>query len=316
MNQQLPKVYVSILNWNGYRNTIACLQSLQESNYENIHLVVIDNGSRDDSVGEIKKAFADIEIIQTGENLGFAGGHKVAVDRALRKEIDALWLLNNDLVVRPDALSNLVAAYQKYGIGLYNSAVLDSSATYVNLASFQLREKSRGSKPIKQRVPLVHMLTHGEILEVYRLTGSNIFLPTSLIEQYGFIDTSFFMYAEDTDYGLRLQAAGIPNYVVLTSVVMHEGRGSWKNEQRLAEVMNYYKVRNGIALAKRHFGIIAVISEIWKTVSKYLWKALLRSILMRQNLQVVYPTQYYQLVGLRDGLRGRMGRTYDPQDFI
>lgn len=315
MNQQLPKVYVSILNWNGYRNTIACLQSLKESNYENMHLVVIDNGSQDDSVDEIEKAFADIEIIQTGENLGFAGGHKVAVDYALTKEIDALWLLNNDLIVRPDALSNLVSAHQKYGMGIYNSAVLDSSATYINPGSFQLREKSRRPKS-KQRVPLLDMLTYGEILEVYRLTGSNIFLPTSLIEQYGFIDTSFFMYAEDTDYGLRLQAAGIPNYVVLTSVVIHEGRSSWKNQQRLAEVMSYYKMRNSLVLAKRHFGNFVVVGEIWKTVNKHLWKSLLRSLLMRQNFRDVYPTQYYQLIGLRDGLLGRMGRTYDPQDFI
>src|SRR5579863_8615618 len=106
--QLKPKVSVIVLNWNGGNDTVGCLSSLQRLNYENCSVIVIDNGSTDDSPALIREAFPDVELLETGQNLGFAGGCNVGIRRALAQRADFIWLLNNDTTVHPDALNAMV----------------------------------------------------------------------------------------------------------------------------------------------------------------------------------------------------------------
>ncbi len=147
-----PKVAIIVLNWNGWQDTIECLESLQQITYPNYQIIVVDNGSTDGSVEKIK-AWARGEIpveskffeynpntkpvqwveydrqtaeaggipeeedklaelpssrriilIQTGENLGFAGGNNVGIKYALRAENSYICLLNNDTIIDPQCL--------------------------------------------------------------------------------------------------------------------------------------------------------------------------------------------------------------------
>ena len=104
-----PTVYIILLNWHGWRDTIACLDSLASLDYTNYHLQVVDNGSTDNSVACIRAAHPEVSIIETGRNLGFSGGCNVGVRRALEEGADYIWLLNNDTTVDPQALSAMVA---------------------------------------------------------------------------------------------------------------------------------------------------------------------------------------------------------------
>ena len=78
----MQRVDVVILNWNGWLDTIACLESLRRQDYCNFNLLVVDNDSTDGSVERIKQVMPSLEILQTGVNLGFGGGCNTGIRHA------------------------------------------------------------------------------------------------------------------------------------------------------------------------------------------------------------------------------------------
>ena len=104
-----PKVYIVILNWNGWQDTLECLASVVKLNYQNYQVVVVDNGSTDGSVGRIKEWIASQRaaralLVETGKNLGYAGGNNAGLRYGLaRGDLAYAWVLNNDTTVDPNA---------------------------------------------------------------------------------------------------------------------------------------------------------------------------------------------------------------------
>ena len=109
----MPSVAVIVLNWNGRDDTIACIESLDEVEYPRFDVMVVDNGSSDGSVAAIRQRFPHLEIVETGRNLGFAEGNNVGIRLALDRGVDYVFLLNNDTVVHPSVLEELVAAAER-----------------------------------------------------------------------------------------------------------------------------------------------------------------------------------------------------------
>jgi GT2 family glycosyltransferase len=103
-----PLVHVILLNYRGWQHTIACVTSLRGLTYTNVAIVVVDNASPDGSEAHIRDACPDVTVIQSGANLGFAGGNNVGIRHALEQGAEYVWLLNNDTLVDPDALGALV----------------------------------------------------------------------------------------------------------------------------------------------------------------------------------------------------------------
>ena len=81
----MPLVAIIVLNWNSYEDTLACLDSLAKIDYPNYQLVLIDNGSEDESVAKIQTAYPNLPLEVTGENLGFTGGNNIGIQRVLSK---------------------------------------------------------------------------------------------------------------------------------------------------------------------------------------------------------------------------------------
>ena len=88
INHSIPKVYVIVLNWNGKEDTLECLASVKQLDYSNYEIVLVDNGSSDGSVDVISKQYPNMTLLQTGENLGYAGGNNVGIRWALEHEAD------------------------------------------------------------------------------------------------------------------------------------------------------------------------------------------------------------------------------------
>lgn len=105
----VPSISIIILNWNGRSDTIECVESCLLSTYPSFRIVVVDNGSSDGSEAALLEKFPYLDIVQTGCNLGYAGGNNRGIRHALANGADYVWLLNNDTVVAPDALAELVA---------------------------------------------------------------------------------------------------------------------------------------------------------------------------------------------------------------
>jgi GT2 family glycosyltransferase len=108
LNQPRPKVSIVSLNLNGYRDTRDCLESLQQVQYPNFDVIVVDNGSSDDSSARLQEEFPEAKLLRSQENLGFSGGNNLGIEHALDNGADYVLLLNNDTVVDPNFLSYLV----------------------------------------------------------------------------------------------------------------------------------------------------------------------------------------------------------------
>src|ERR1041385_7762298 len=106
----VPSVAVILVNWNGKSDTLECLRSLEQDTYRLKRVIVVDNGSTDDSVEAIRRAHPLTNVIETGTNLGFTGGNNVGIRYALSSGSDYVFLLNNDTTVAPDAVQALVDA--------------------------------------------------------------------------------------------------------------------------------------------------------------------------------------------------------------
>ncbi len=120
-----PMVYIILLNWNGWKDTVECVESCRKLSYPDVRIVIVDNGSTDGSETRLRERFPDLELIQTGANLGFAGGNNVGIRYALEKGAEYVWLLNNDTIADAEALSALVqAAEDDQTVGMVGSKIV------------------------------------------------------------------------------------------------------------------------------------------------------------------------------------------------
>jgi GT2 family glycosyltransferase len=197
-----PHVFVVLLNWNGWRDTVECLRSLGELNYSNYLIVVVDNGSTDDSVVRIREEYPNVLLIETGQNLGFSRGNNVAICYALERGADYVWLLNNDTIVDPHALRAMVEA-----------AEADPKIGAVGSVLYEIYEKDKIQAYGGGRIHLWlglsrHIMAPVPDDNLGYLIGASLLARRSLIEDIGVLDDTFFMYWEDTDYSFRTRAAG------------------------------------------------------------------------------------------------------------
>jgi GT2 family glycosyltransferase len=219
-NDVSSKVRVILLNWNGWRDTVECLSSLQRLNYPNYRVIVVDNGSTDDSVSRIQEQFPAIELISTGRNLGFAGGCNVGISHSLVEGADYVWLLNNDTTVEPDALQRLIdKATSSCRIGAVGSAIYTAhnpeelDAWGGGRVDFWLGRSRHFTRPVRDE-------------QIQFITGASILLPRTVIQTCGALDDGFFMYWEDAAYCFHLRAAGWRLAVAGESKVWHKGSAS------------------------------------------------------------------------------------------
>jgi len=109
-----PKVSIIILNWNGWPDTMECLESLNRLDYSNFEIILIDNNSKE-RLPLVNMRFLKLSIFQVfnDNNLGFAGGNNQGINIALERGADFILFLNNDTTVESDFLKKLVAVAKK-----------------------------------------------------------------------------------------------------------------------------------------------------------------------------------------------------------
>lgn len=217
-----PKVSIIVLNWNGYRDTVECVNSLGKVAYPNCELVIVDNGSSDGSEEILRKSFPDVKIIQTGRNLGFTGGNNIGMRYALDNGADYVILLNNDTIVDKDFAGELVkAAETDRSIGLLCSKIYFYDCPDVLWyagASFHpwlgwgrhrgYNERDKGQ--------------YDRVEETERPTGCALLATRELCEKIGLLREEYFCYCEDVDWGMRAQNANYKIMYVPASRVWHK----------------------------------------------------------------------------------------------
>jgi len=235
-----------VVNWNGVADTLACLASLMAQNYPSLRVIVVDNGSTDDSVARIRETFPAVVVVEAGKNLGFAGGCNAGIDRALADGTDFVWLLNNDTVAPPDTCGKLLAkATQEPMAGLIGSVL------YYMDDPGKVQAWGGGNLTV-WRGRSSHFLAPTELGPTSYLTFASVLIPREVLLRVGVLYEGFFMYWDDGDFALRVTAAGYGLAVAEDTAVLHKEGGSTEHRSPL---MDRFNTAAGMHLLRRHAAV-------------------------------------------------------------
>lgn len=244
----MPKVGVVISNYNGWQDTLACLESLQEQTFHDFEIVLLDDASTNDSVQRLEcgiKAAASLRehtvFLPQKENLGFAAVNNVGIRRALADGCGWVLLLNNDTVCAPDLLQTLLAQTPEDAVSCPKMFFMDPP----DELWFAGGELDRKTCKVK------HLGGHqkdspafSQKKQVNFITFCCVLLPRAVVERVGYLDESLFMYCEDVDYCIRLADAGVAMWYLPDAKLWHKAGGTAGGARSI-----YYVTRNTLRLA-------------------------------------------------------------------
>jgi GT2 family glycosyltransferase len=279
-----PYVATIVLNWNRWTETLSCLDALSRLTQPQ-GVLVVDNGSTDGSEDEIRQRRPGVRLLQTGANLGYAGGNNRGIREALADGATFVWILNNDARPHPDALSALLRTMlREPRVGILASVVRPRGvATALS-----------GSK---------HLVCEGcdeEFHEADMVMGCSLFFRSEVLRDVGLFDERYFHYAEEQDLAMRVREAGWGLGLSCTSVVDHARGASLPG---WAPQASYYKLRNLLLFEQRFFqrATVAFLLQHRRRLRAHL--ALRTSVRERDLRRVVAVT-----LAIADAVRGRGGR--------
>jgi len=298
-----PKVSIIIPNWNSYEDTAECLSSLKKIDYTNYDVYVVDNGSKDGSADKIASQFPYVKLIRNSENLGFAEGNNIGIREAVRNNPDYILLLNNDVVVDPKFLSELVLVGETdEHIGILGPKIYyynDPKRIWAIGGDFDFGVFSKNP-------PARGMIDKGQFnktLEFDTLVGACMLIKKEVISRIGLLDPDYFHNGEEVDYCFRAKRAGYKMIYIPSSIIWHKIARSSQGEGSPLNI--YYGSRNVLLLAKKHnkFSFLLHI--------KTLFKALYYSCL------IVIPKKRERSIsavrGIIDFYLGRYGKRFSKQ---
>lgn len=254
-----PLVYIILVNYNGLEHTLECIESLQEIDYRNFRIIVVDNASSDDCCKKISEKYKYVYCIQSKKNLGFAGGNNLGIKFAMENKADYVLLLNNDTTVEKNFLKVLVNEQLKdknknvkvtiakiknyYDRNIIWYAGGDIDLFKANTIVYGLREEDNGQFDSKKEVGFA--------------SGCCMLIDKEVIEKVGYLNESYFLYYEDTDYSCRIRKGGYKMMYCPESVIYHKESVS---TERFSENYQYYFVRNRLLFTKNNMSFKSKIT--------------------------------------------------------
>jgi len=270
------RLCILVLNWMGATDTIECLISLSKVSYKQADIVVIDNGSTDDSVAQIRQAHPKVKIIELPENLLFGGGNNAGLDWAIEQQYDFVMFINNDTLVEPDFLEPLVEALDSDStLGMVGPLICYADKPETIWYGGGLVDLWNGI--IAHRYIRQQMQAAGNTpIETDYITGCCLMMPVAVAEQLQGFDPYFTMYGEDVDLSLRCRARGYSLGFIPESKMYHKVSASMGGEFSIPK------------LQRKALGILKVYA---RHANWYQWP----SILAHQSIQSVkYAYVYWQ----------------------
>lgn len=282
-----PNVAIIILHWNNAPDTLACLESVFQLDYSNFSVLVVDNGSTDDSVSQIQDCYDHIEILQTGENLGYAGGNNAGIGHALKSNPDYICILNNDTILAPAFLSTLVDEMNTdRRIGVAGPIMYYYDLPGIIFSAGCDIDWRRGvvtHRGMRQMADLENDPSFGQPCDVDAIAGCGFLVSRAAIDRAGLFDPAYFLNFEDIDWCVRISRGGLRVRYVPTAVLHHKVSATQGMD---SPATTYYMTRNAL----RFFGchsphkLTALAAILWRTVrSVGAW-----------TLKSAYATEHYR----------------------
>ena len=260
--EPFPLIAIVVLNWNGANDTLACLDSLAALTYQNFNVIVVDNGSTDHSLDKLRAYSSPFPLVllETGKNLGYAGGNNVGTRHALEHGADFVLLLNNDTTVASDLLEQLINAAQRNpDTGVFSARVMYFDNPELvwfdgarwNESSLRLEWPGQGAREAE-----LSTVDH----DTDYACGAALFFRAEVARQIGLLDEMFFLVWEEVDWCFRARKAGWRNRVVAAAKVWHKIGVSFGSES--SPLRTYFSIRNELLWFSRHASFSARL-RLW-----------------------------------------------------
>jgi GT2 family glycosyltransferase len=276
-----PKVFIILVNWNGWQDTIECLQSLEVLDYPNREVVVVDNGSTDQSVQKIRTEHPDVTLIESKENRGFAGGNNLGINYAVVKDADYCWLLNNDTVVEKGALFALVDRIERDpAIGICGSKLVyyHQRDTIQALAGGTYNKWLGVSIKIGGQVSADSEIEPAEVEEQLDfIIGASMLVSREFIREVGLLNEEYFLYYEEIDWATRAEGKFKLGFAPESIVYHKEGASIGGRQNQPAEKSrksDYYQLKNRLKFTATFYPLYLPV--VYGTVILAIFNRILR----------------------------------------
>jgi GT2 family glycosyltransferase len=250
--KNMPAVWIIVLTWNRADAVMKCVIGLNAIRYLNAYVLVVDNASEDDTVERLQNAFPQLRVIKNNRNLGYTGGNNIGIRYALEHGADYVLLLNNDTLVHPDLVDELVRVAE----GDTRIAVVGAKNVHMDRPEILWAAWSE----VTYGTNLTHI--HGaqcrdsaryrQVRDVAVVVGCGYMWRRTALEHVGLLDTSFFGYHEDVDWCYRARKLGWRVVYVGTAVIYHAGSLSSSSIHGKRMPAMYFIGRNGVLFVKKH----------------------------------------------------------------
>ena len=261
-------IYIIVLNWNGWQDTIECLESLLKLEFSHYRVIVCDNDSQDNSEKHIEQWLGCLppaqserfSLLQTGENRGYGPGNNVGIAKALQDpQMEAVWILNNDVVVDPHSLSELYRYHVTHpGRGLIGSKLRFYFApekiqavggkfnrwfaTSSHLGEFEIDRGQYDGDDISSQMDYP--------------VGAALFVTRAYLESVGLLAEEYFLYFEEIDWATRGARAGWQLGYCWQSIVFHKEGGSTgahADPGHKSYLSDYHSVLNRVRFTRKFY---------------------------------------------------------------
>lgn len=296
-------VYAVIVNWNGIKDTGTCLDSLAKTVRAKtaLHVVVVDNGSTDNSISVLRSKYPWVTVLQMDKNLGFTGGNNAGIRYALSRHADFIWILNNDTFVDKGVLS-MVRTCKDRTVGICGSKIYFAPGHEFHLDRYKEGERGRVIWFAGGIIDWNNMMAshrgvdetdHGQYNkreDTPFITGCSMLIRSDVFEKIGEFDDRYFLYLEDLDFCIRARRAGFRLVYEPSSVLWHVNAGS---SARPGNALHeYYITRNRLLLGFRY----APLRTRWA--------------LIREALRFILYGSQVRRKAVIDALLGRYGNQF------
>ncbi|NQV07047.1 glycosyltransferase family 2 protein, partial [bacterium] len=219
-----PRVWAIVLNHRQAAQTLRAVEAVEKVKYRSGHLTVcvVDNGSGEEDVAQLRAGTP--LVLESGGNLGYAGGNNVGIRAALEDGADAIWILNPDAEPMPRSLQWMVRVLGKHEkAGIVGCRILEGKADFPTIQSQggRIDWAAGGRSILMRRGERANHLMRGGVQEVNFAPGASFVVRREVLEEIGLLPERYFMYFEETEFCVDAVKAGWKVMVTPWADVVH-----------------------------------------------------------------------------------------------
>lgn len=300
----MKKIAIIILNYNGEKDTIECIESIAKLSNVNCKplVIIVDNGSKKEfKFQNLKLEQSKVKTIRTEKNLGFTGGNNLGIKYALNQKSDYIMILNNDTILDKNIVDNLINCLEKnHDCGIVSPKIYFEKGFEFHKDRYKKSELGRviwyaGGKIDWNNIIGFHKgvdeVDNGQYemaIETDFATGCCAMIKKEVFEKVGLLDEKYYLYYEDNDFSQKAKKAGFSIFFCPKGIMWHKNAGSVGGSG--SNLQDYYITRNRLLFGIRHAPLRSKIA------------------LLRQCFSLLVLGRPWQKRGIRDYLLRRFGK--------